>query len=290
MGFGNPVAGAILENKAPWPGPPTFRVTSTFAQHIASGRGAGIDIGNQRCGAPVLAMADGVVTFVGQLSTDIGMANVVRYRVSATEEFGAAHLATMTVVKGQLLLRGQQIGTLGMTGATACHLHQGYKVYGVEKDWWPLLDQNGGDMAPPGSKQAGAPIGTFTFVGTHALISTTIVDAAGNLKLYLQAANAGPFEVLAVLDLKDANGKPIDVNGKSPPQNKRDQVYLVDAPAFGNAAYALRQDGTYIPFRPTGYTQAELDAAVDKAEADAGFRAATSVAAASVSEAGKYRP
>jgi len=289
MGFGNPVPGTILENKAPWPGPPQFRVTSTFAQHVASGRGAGIDIGNQRCGSPVLAMDDGTVTFVGQLSTAIGMANVVRYRVSATEEFGAAHLATMTVVKGQLLLRGQQIGTLGMTGADACHLHQGYKVNGVEKDWWPLLDQNGGEMPPPGTKQAGDPIGTFTFVGTHALISTSIVDAAGNLKLYVQAANAGPFEVLAVLDLKNGAGKPIDINGKSPPLNARDQVYLVDAPAFGNAAYALRQDGTFIPFRSQGYTQAELDDAVDKAEVDAGKAAAGAVAASAVTEANKYR-
>ena len=63
-------------------------MTSTFAQHVASGRGPGIDIGNQRCGAPVLAMADGTVTFVGQLSTAIGKANVVRYRISATEELG----------------------------------------------------------------------------------------------------------------------------------------------------------------------------------------------------------
>jgi hypothetical protein len=146
MGFASPVGVPILENKAPWPGPPTFRVTSTFAQHVASGRGPGIDIGNQRCGAPVLAMAAGTVTFAGQLPTAIGMANVVRYRISGTEELGAAHLATMTVALGQAVSKGQQIGTLGMTGATACHLHQGYKVNGVEQDWWPLYTEQGDDM------------------------------------------------------------------------------------------------------------------------------------------------
>ena len=39
----------------------------------------------------------------------------------------------------------------------------------------------------------------------------------------------------------------------------------------------------------SGYTQAELDAAVDKAEIEAGAAAAGAVAAASITEANKYR-
>jgi murein DD-endopeptidase MepM/ murein hydrolase activator NlpD len=151
MGFGNPVNGPILENKAPWPGTPTFRVTQTFAQHVATraaaiaagtppdqAPGLGIDLGNGRCNDPVMAMVAGTVTLAGFL----GAAKVVRYRPSATEEFGAAHLATIMVTVGQKVTKGQQIGTLGMTGATACHLHQGYTINGVEQDWWPILESN----------------------------------------------------------------------------------------------------------------------------------------------------
>jgi len=271
MGFGNPVPGTILENKAPWPGPPQFRVTSTFAQHVASGRGAGIDIGNGRCGSPVLAMDDGTVTFVGQLSTDIGLANVVRYRVSSTEEFGAAHLATMTVVKGQLIKRGQQIGTLGMTGADACHLHQGYKVNGVEKDWWPLLDHevemNTTITIYPatrtwytkGGTLTGYPliVGNATKTGTYSAGSAAHSDAEYVLTPPPPGWPGGPMQ------------RVIDGGMKG---------YLV-----ANSAVTLDP-------LPTGlFTQAELDDAVDKAEVDAGKAAAGAVAASAVTEANKYR-
>ena len=59
--FGNPVKGRIRP-----PGSPVivgnFRVTSSFEEHVADGRGEGTDIGNGRCGAPVFAIADGTVT------------------------------------------------------------------------------------------------------------------------------------------------------------------------------------------------------------------------------------
>jgi len=113
-------------------------VTSTFAAHVASGRGPGIDFGNTQCGANVLAMAAGTVSLAGYLGT----AKVVRVRHSATTESGYAHLATITVKVGQIVKRGQKLGTVGKTGATACHLHGGFKVSGVERDFWPLLDQN----------------------------------------------------------------------------------------------------------------------------------------------------
>ena len=57
----------------------------------------------------------------------------------------------------------------------------------------------------------------------------------------------GLFDVVAVLDLKTPDGRPVDIEGKTPPLNNRDQVYLVDAPSFGIAAFALRQDGVLIP-------------------------------------------
>jgi hypothetical protein len=140
VAFGNPVEGIIRP-----PGSPlivgSFRVTSTYADHVVSGRGPGIDIGNGRCGDPILAMADGKVSLAGL----VGDAKVVRvlHPQFPGYETGAAHLDTIEVKVGQLVTRGQRIGTLGTTGATACHLHQGCKVNGVEIDWWPLLIQNG---------------------------------------------------------------------------------------------------------------------------------------------------
>src|SRR3990167_10403719 len=140
VAFGNPVAGLIRP-----PGSPfivgSFRVTSTFAEHVASGRGAGIDIGNGRCNDPILAMASGRVSLAGL----IGAAKVVRivHPQYPGYETGYAHLATIEVTLGQIVSKGQRIGTLGTTGASACHLHGGCKVNGVEIDWWPLLIQNG---------------------------------------------------------------------------------------------------------------------------------------------------
>lgn len=136
--YGNPVVGYI-RSRGVNPSPGEFVVTSTFAEHVASGRGHGVDIGNGRCGDPIFAMADGKVTLAGL----VGDAKVVRIAHPAFPgyESGYAHLATIGVKLGQIVKRGEQIGTLGATGATACHLHLGTKRNGVEVDSWPLLDQ-----------------------------------------------------------------------------------------------------------------------------------------------------
>jgi len=135
--FGNPVVGYIRP-----PGSPvivgSFRVTATFAEHVASGRGPGIDIGNGRCGDPIFALHSGLVTFAGL----IGAAKVVRIDFTdGIHQSGYAHLDTINVKVGQRVTRGQMIGTLGMTGADACHLHLGMKKSGVEVDSWPMLEQ-----------------------------------------------------------------------------------------------------------------------------------------------------
>jgi murein DD-endopeptidase MepM/ murein hydrolase activator NlpD len=139
--FGNPVAGRIR--------PPrsrsifgNFRVTSSFADHEDDGRPLGVDIGNGHCGEPILAIADGVVTEAGF----IGAALVVRIRHPQFPGHvsGYAHLATIEpgIAKDLPVSRGDRIGTLGRTGATACHLHLGLKLNGQEIDSWPHLDQN----------------------------------------------------------------------------------------------------------------------------------------------------
>jgi len=96
----------------------------------------------------------------------------------------------------------------------------------------------------PGYKAVGQGIGTFTFVGAHHLISPL------NPKVHFPRPDGSTFDVIAILDLKTADGKPVDIEGNSPPLNKRDQVYLVDSPAFGVAAFALRHDGTFVPAAP----------------------------------------
>jgi hypothetical protein len=93
----------------------------------------------------------------------------------------------------------------------------------------------------PGYKAVGQGIGQFMFVGLHHLISPL------NPKVHFPRPDGSTFDVVAVLDLKTPDGTPVDIEGNSPPLNNRDQVYLVDAPSFGIAAFALRQDGVFIP-------------------------------------------
>jgi len=142
MGYGNPTVGYIRP-----PGSPliagNFRVTAAFGVIDPSHPTphGGVDIGNMKCGDPIFACADGKVTLAGL----IGDAKVVRiaHPQFPGEETGYAHLATIlaNIKVGVLVKRGQQIGTLGTTGATACHLHLGLKLNGVSVDIWPKLDQ-----------------------------------------------------------------------------------------------------------------------------------------------------
>ena len=113
-------------------------VTATFADHLAGNRNPGLDIGTGRCGDPLFAGADGIVSLSGL----IGTAQVVRVKHPNGDESGYAHLSSRAVALGAVVKRGQLIGALGMTGATACHLHLGLKRNGVEIDPWPELEQN----------------------------------------------------------------------------------------------------------------------------------------------------
>jgi len=142
MGYGNPTVGYIRP-----PGSAVivgnFRVTAPFGSIDPSHPTphGGVDIGNGKCGDPIFACADGKVTLAGLISD----AKVVRiaHPLFPGEETGYAHLAAIlaTIKVGVLVKRGQQIGTLGMTGATACHLHMGLKLNGTSVDIWPKLDQ-----------------------------------------------------------------------------------------------------------------------------------------------------
>ena len=108
--LGNPVPGHIQARGETW-NKTGFIVTSTYAEHKASGRALGIDIGNGKQGADVYAMESGTVAFAGGIVVT-GMpsaALVVRIRHPQLDaRFGGkpvvsgyAHLQSMTVKIGR---------------------------------------------------------------------------------------------------------------------------------------------------------------------------------------------
>ena len=118
-----------------------------------------------------------------------------------------------------------------------------------------LLRLAGRDMTPS-TKGTGLPLGTVTINGTgHLLLSP--LDPKGTR--YGPRTAGEVLTVLAVVDLKDGAGNAIDIDGNQPPKSNRDQVYLVDAPSFGVAAYALRSDCTPLVLHETAAIAAATD-------------------------------
>src|SRR3990167_4647953 len=143
MILGNPVPGPIHPKEWVRPaGNDEFEVSSTFADHAASGRTPGIDFWNTECGAPVRAMAAG---FVSQRFTDNNGALIVRVKHADGSVSGYAHMSAYAAGTsvGSPIKLGQTLGVVGDTGmSTACHLHAGLVVNGVSLDFWPMLAQH----------------------------------------------------------------------------------------------------------------------------------------------------
>jgi len=108
-------------------------VTSGFGFRISPFTGGrqmhdGIDVAT-RVGTPVVAPADGMVTFIGResgfgkvMTIDHGYGIVTRY----------AHLARSLVKTGQKVKRGDRIAEVGNTGrSTGPHLHYEVRVNGI---------------------------------------------------------------------------------------------------------------------------------------------------------------
>jgi murein DD-endopeptidase MepM/ murein hydrolase activator NlpD len=87
-------------------------------------------------GTPIMAAEHGVVVFTGPYSS---YGNLVQIEHSNGIVTYYAHCDTINVATGQIVERGQQIGTVGITGnATAYHLHFEVRVDGVPQeplDW-----------------------------------------------------------------------------------------------------------------------------------------------------------
>ncbi|MCL2652274.1 MAG: M23 family metallopeptidase [Propionibacteriaceae bacterium] len=80
---------------------------------------SGIDLAAP-CGTPIVAAADGVVTYVGWNS---GLGNYAEIN-HGTLSTGYGHQSSIAVTVGQQVKQGQLIGYVGSTGlSTGCHVH-----------------------------------------------------------------------------------------------------------------------------------------------------------------------
>lgn len=152
--FRAPVTLPLLRAGTPKPVPPdpraydTFRVTQRFGDEdfywAERDRQAGrtprlhlaTDIGNFRCGEPVVAMAPGIAYPVNDGAGALGVR--IDHGLGVTSEHW--HLNRVDVYPGQPVNSGFQIGIVGSTGlGDVCHTHIEVKVNGVRIDPEPLM-------------------------------------------------------------------------------------------------------------------------------------------------------
>lgn len=110
--------------------PVTGRLTSSFGERIDpfNGEGAfhsGVDIATAY-GTPVLAPADGVVTFA-DFQSGYGRLIKIEHANNISTRFG--HLSAFAVAAGQRVRRGEVIGYVGASGrVTSPHLHYEVRI------------------------------------------------------------------------------------------------------------------------------------------------------------------
>jgi len=131
-GVENNFARRFQVNTQPSIWPVEGRLMGGFGERIDpfSGEGAmhtGVDI-SAPTGTPVHATADGIVTMAGWSS---GYGQLVIVNHGGGYETYYAHLSRFTVVEGQEVRRGDQVGAVGSTGrVTAPHLHYEVRIGG----------------------------------------------------------------------------------------------------------------------------------------------------------------
>lgn len=133
-----------------------------------NGRHTGLDLngnlgGENDCGNPVFAAADGVVIESGVNGpgtvNSSGWGNFIRIK----HDFGTevvyslyAHLLSRNVSSGQSVVKGQRIGAIGSTGASSsCHLHFG------------ILQQNTNGLGYPPSIDTSLYHNPDDFIASH---------------------------------------------------------------------------------------------------------------------------
>ena len=155
LAFRSPVDRPLLRAGTSKPVPPdprahdTFRVTQRFddpdAYWLLSNPGKPLsaapkhratDIGNFRCGDPILAMRAGTARRVKDSAGALGI--VIDHGHGVTSE--SWHLNGWTVADGQPVVAGNQVGIVGRTGlGDVCHCHIEVKINGVRVDPEPLM-------------------------------------------------------------------------------------------------------------------------------------------------------
>lgn len=165
MLFSNPVKGTIHPTSWRRPaGNRDFRLTQDFGpsglgveptvkwpggEGIPAGTYAnfhrGIDLGDQRCGADVLAARGGRIDFAGIDGTGNRVV-IISHGSGWRTWYG--HLQDELVSVGLVVVAGKLIGHVGTSAATACHLHWAVEVNhgnGGDFEWvdpWRRLTQN----------------------------------------------------------------------------------------------------------------------------------------------------
>ncbi len=167
----------------------------------------GIDIFAYQ-GAPLVAVADGVVQRVGVVSSTSGLR--VRLRDACGWEYYYGHLDEAFVQQGDTVSAGQLIGTMGYTGTSSTHLH-----FNVSPDGAYSNDINPFDLlvatspsacsaappppAPDPDPTPQPPAGSCGVVGanTPLAVNVPVVSCDGRFSLVMQGDGNlvlyGPF-------------------------------------------------------------------------------------------------
>lgn len=116
--------------------PTAGHLTSSYGPRMSPYAGRikmheGIDVGAPS-GTPIVAPADGVITYSGAKS---GFGNFVQIDHGYGVETIYGHASTLTVKRGQKVVRGDRIATIGNTGySTGPHVHYEVRVNGTPVD------------------------------------------------------------------------------------------------------------------------------------------------------------
>ena len=120
------------------------KITSAYGQRMIFGSKdwhQGVDLVDTKLGAqaPIYAIAEGVVSYTGELSS-YGLVVRIKHLINGVKyESLYAHLSQINVKVGQEVNQAEMIGVIGKTGnATGVHLHAELHVNGYWSPGQPL--------------------------------------------------------------------------------------------------------------------------------------------------------
>lgn len=211
-----------------------------------------VDIGNARCGYPLVAMLPGTVTLLKDNATAYGAATDalgVRIDVGNGLTLEYWHLGSWSVANGARVVAGQEIGRVGNTGLGAvCHCHLEGKIYGtrfdlepfmpmVERAAKPLVVEELIDMELP--VDAGYFVSGTVAAGVRLRVRNDTVEGSTVTEVET------PVKVLAIL--RDKTPYTITVDGKAVSDDDWYVVMTADGRVWETAKLLVRN------IAPTGY-------------------------------------